>query len=292
MLGWSPGDNVPYEPVDATRSRCLWIELMNDHMRNDTIQGHGISSDDIRVLRSRFGPLRLDPLDLPAASQRIVALAHAEIPSVVVTPNIHHLRLARSDPRFAAVMERAEVSVADGWPIVVGLRALGVRLPGRVAGIDLVADVLATTVGLRVAILGGTLPTAAQSLASRALRSHVVAFIDPLQGGWEKPAPVSTMKRDLTSARANLVVLGIGAPKQELLADALRDWVAGPIICCGAAIDVLAGEVPRAPSGLRRLGLEWAFRLLREPARLGPRYVRALAAFTGTFAEELVARAR
>ena len=94
-----------------------------------------------------------------------------------------------------------------------------------------------------------------------------------------RPEGIRAISDAIGAACPNLTLIGIGAPRQELLADSLRRRVCGPIVCCGAAIEVLAGDTPRAPAVLRKTGLEWAFRLIREPRRLGPRYLAAGTSF-------------
>ncbi len=72
-----------------------------------------------------------------------------------------------------------------------------------------------------------------------------------------------------------MLVVGLGAPKQELWVHAHRDQISAPVaLCVGAAIDFLAGEKPRAPRWMRRIGIEWMHRLASEPRRLAMRYLR------------------
>jgi len=94
----------------------------------------------------------------------------------------------------------------------------------------------------------------------------------------------------LAAARPNLVLVGLGVPKQELLADRLRPYVAGPVLCCGATIPVLAGAVRRAPAPVRRFGVEWAYRIGQSPVRMAPRYVRTGSWFFWTLAREMTLR--
>jgi N-acetylglucosaminyldiphosphoundecaprenol N-acetyl-beta-D-mannosaminyltransferase len=211
---------------------------------------------------------------------------------VVVTSNIHHLRLARDDAQFEDVVKRAELNVADGWPLVAGTRLFSaIRVPERIAGIDLVDRLLGQeAVPLRLAILGGP-PGAAEALAWRIAPMHEVAYVNPLpKDRWDTDDNLATLRADVLSARPTLTLVGIGAPRQEILADSLRDVITGPAIGCGAALEVLAGLRPRAPRILRAAGLEWAFRLALEPRRLLPRYVVAAQAFAGAVARELLRR--
>jgi N-acetylglucosaminyldiphosphoundecaprenol N-acetyl-beta-D-mannosaminyltransferase len=224
-----------------------------------------------------FCGLRLVRIRLSDAVAWITAAAQANDPAVVVTPNINHLHLVQTSPEARHAVERADLQLADGWPIVAASRMLGDPLPERVAGIDLVDRLVRSDTGFSVAILGGS-SDAATKLADVASARNQVALVDELAPGWDRPERRNQLAARLEAAQPNLTILGIGAPRQELLAHELKGVVAGPIICCGAAVEVLAGVRPRAPRILQRVGLEWAFRLAIEPRRLVRRYL--LAGFT------------
>jgi N-acetylglucosaminyldiphosphoundecaprenol N-acetyl-beta-D-mannosaminyltransferase len=236
----------------------------------------------------RFGQLELAPLTPAAASEWIVDRALRAQTSVVVTSNINHLRLAELDGRFRDVLRRSELNVTDGWPLGLASRVLGRPVPGRVAGIDLVDSVLNAQQPLRLAILGGP-PGAAEALARRCEHAHDVCLIDPLpKETWHTDGALQSLRERLRRAGPNLTLIGLGPPRQELLADTLRSVVSGPIICCGASIEVLAGMTPRAPQYLQRMGLEWAFRLALEPRRLFKRYVLSGGCFLRVLGREIV----
>jgi N-acetylglucosaminyldiphosphoundecaprenol N-acetyl-beta-D-mannosaminyltransferase len=227
--------------------------------------------------RARFaiGQLRLQPLSLAETTRWVVDRALAEQPALVVTSNIYHLMLAELHPDFAELVRGCDLNVADGWPLVLASRMLRPRVPERVAGIDLVAHVLDEAPRLRVAVLGGY-ADAADRFAERFSGRHDIVVVDALTpGGWDTPEYRGGLLERLRAARPNMVLVGVGAPRQELLAAELRPYVAGPLICCGATIEVLGDVRPRAPGLMRHTGLEWAFRLALEPKRLGPRYFRA-----------------
>ena len=234
----------------------------------------------------RFGQLSLDPLTLEAASDWISNRASEDEPCMVVTSNINHLRLAEVDGRFRTLVRDSELNVADGWPLVLASRLLGNPVPGRVAGIDLVKRVLASDTRLRIAILGGA-SGAADELARRLRDRHDIVLIDPLTPGtWESDDAIAALGTAVRAAAPNLVLIGIGPPRQEILAEALRPFVSGPIICCGCTIEVLAGLRRRAPLWVQKLGLEWAFRLVHEPRRLAARYATAGVCFVRVFGRE------
>jgi len=235
----------------------------------------------------RIGNLKLAVVTLPDAVDWIVQRSVARSACVVLTSNIFHLMLADQDEEFRRVAETCELNVADGWPLVAASRLLGTRVPERIAGIDLVAGLLQVPQSLDVAILGGA-PGVADMLADRVRRRHDVVLVDPLEKDvWASEPYMRRLRRELTEAQPNLVLVGIGAPRQEILSDSLRDVVRGPIIGCGQTIDVLGGVRPRAPRALRSAGLEWAFRLGMEPRRLGRRYTVAGTRFVRLVVREL-----
>lgn len=234
-----------------------------------------------------FGRLSLAALNPEEATDWIVGNARDEVSCIVVTSNIQHLALAETDPEFREIVASAELNVADGWPLILASRVLGRRLPGRVAGVDLVRSVMERGIPLRVAVLGGP-PGAAPHFVGRYGAEHAFVAIEPLAPGtWETPDAIAALKARLGETAPNLVLIAIGAPRQEKLAEELRDVVRGPMICCGASVEILAGQRPRAPRVLQKLGLEWAFRATLEPTRLLPRYVTSGTVFLRVLGREV-----
>lgn len=235
-------------------------------------QPFGVGTRSADEVPFEFCGLRLSRVDLSDAVAWITEAAQAHHAAVVVTPNINHLHLVQSSREAREAVAGADLQLADGWPIVVASRMLGMPLPERIAGIDLVDRLVNSDTEFSVAILGGPSDAAAK-LAEVAARHNCVALVDELAQGWDAPAQRDELAARLKTAAPNLTFLGIGAPRQEQLAHELKAVVSGPIICCGAAVEVLAGVRPRAPLGLQRVGLEWAFRLAIEPRRLARRYL-------------------
>lgn len=237
-----------------------------------------------------FRGLRLAGLELEDAIDWITTQARARRQTIVVTPNINHLHLVQVSDQARLAIAGADLQLADGWPIVAASRILGQPLPGRIAGIDLVERLVDGDQEFRVAILGGP-SDAALRLADRARRRNHVVLVDELGPGWDQEEPRSRLAQRLSAVAPDLTLVGIGAPQQEILAHELKSVVSGPIICCGAAIEVLAGMRPRAPQILQRIGLEWAFRLAIEPRRLARRYLLAGLTFArllgGTWARRI-----
>jgi N-acetylglucosaminyldiphosphoundecaprenol N-acetyl-beta-D-mannosaminyltransferase len=186
--------------------------------------------------------------------------------------------LQESEP-LRKVYATADLVTADGMPVVVASRWLGHPLPERVTGADLVPALFASgdsTQPIRVFLLG-----AAPGVADRAARQieaqwpgvRVVGTCSPPMGFEKDPGENRHILAEIAAVHPDILVVGLGAPKQEFWVHAHRDRIAAKVaLCVGATIDFLAGEKPRAPSWMGKLGIEWLHRLCSEPKRLFRRY--------------------
>ncbi len=208
----------------------------------------------------------------------IEALVRAGQGGSVFTPNVDHVVLAETDLAFRGCYRNASLRLADGMPLVWASRLYGERVPEKVSGSDLILPLMrrAAQRGWRVFLLGAG-PGVGEK-AARILRSqrgvNVVGVAAPMLTGAGSAAQRAEIVAQIRSAAPQLVVVGFGAPKQELFIDAVREEL-GPAVALGlgACIDFIAGNVPRAPPWLSRNGLEWLYRLCREPRRLWRRYL-------------------
>jgi len=199
----------------------------------------------------------------------------------VVTPNVDHAVVFQHHAGLREAYEHAALVLADGMPVVAVARLLGRTLPGRVAGSDLAPALFAAAEqqgGLRVYLLGagpGVAQRAAANIAARWPAVHVVGTYCPAIGFEHDPRENERILADIAAAKPDVLLVGLGAPKQELWVDAHRERIAVAVtLCIGATIDFLAGEKKRAPRWMRRTGLEWLHRVASEPRRLLSRYAR------------------
>ena len=195
----------------------------------------------------------------------------------VFTPNVDHVVLAARDPVFHEAYERVDLSLCDGQPLRWASHLLGAPLPERVSGADLFLPLMrvASRRGWRVQLLGGG-PGRAEEAARRLEREERVTFTGasgPAIGMSPLPDEDRLVGR-IAAARPDLLVVCLGAPKGELFIDRVRERL-GPAVAIqlGAALDFYLGTVQRAPRWMQRCGLEWLYRLLREPRRLAYRYL-------------------
>ena len=242
--------------------------------------------------RFRVGRIWADVVDLNGAIDRIDALVSAGAGGAVFTPNVDHVVNSERLPALAEAYARADLCLADGMPLVWASRVLGPVLPERVAGSDLAGPLLARAAERRwpVFLFGGR-AGAAQKAAEALQRNsvEVVGAEGPLVAA-DGSVESEVLERVRTAAPA-LLLVGLGSPKQELFIDRHRASL-GAAVCfaCGAVIDFLAGELPRAPRWMARTGLEWAYRLVREPRRLWRRYLVNDPAFLRIVARDWSAR--
>jgi N-acetylglucosaminyldiphosphoundecaprenol N-acetyl-beta-D-mannosaminyltransferase len=225
--------------------------------------------------RFRLGEVSVDVVDLQGALDSIERLVNAGAGGAIFTPNVDHVVNARRLPALARAYAQADLSLADGMPVVWASRLMGSPLPERVAGSDLVGPLLARAAsrGWRVYLLGGR-PGAAEEAGRRLGREGAtVVGTDGARVGADGAASDEVLER-IVGARPELLLVGLGSPKQELFIDRHRPRLGRTVaFACGAVIDFLAGQLPRAPRWMSRAGLEWAYRLAREPRRLWRRYL-------------------
>lgn len=186
--------------------------------------------------------------------------------------NAHAMNSVAQDVRFFDALMSADVVVRDGIGMSILMQLLN-QPPGRnLNGTDLIPKILQRCAGMPLAFFGTRDPWLgnARDVAVRKLApgSSVVTA----HGFMELEAYI----RIAAQHRPRVIVLGMGMPRQEEVAVALRAALGFPclIVCGGAILDFLGGKTPRAPLWMRRLGLEWLYRLSREPRRLFARYVQ------------------
>ena len=228
--------------------------------------------------RVRVGALSVDPLSRAEAIEAIVRLVREGRGGTVFTPNVDHIVQAEHDPIFREAYGRATLSLVDGTPVLWAARWLGTPLPEKLSGSDMFDPLIerATREGFRVVLLGGgpgVAERAAQNLRQRLPTLQIVDTLAPRLGLSPTDEERACVER-LAKAKADLIFVCLGAPKQELFSDRNRQLLAPAVLVgFGAAVDFAAGTIPRAPAWMSRAGLEWAFRLGREPRRLAGRYL-------------------
>jgi N-acetylglucosaminyldiphosphoundecaprenol N-acetyl-beta-D-mannosaminyltransferase len=196
----------------------------------------------------------------------------------VVTMNAQFVQMAHQEARFADVLRRADLSVADGLSVVWASRWLGQFVPERVAGADLMVRLCETAAadGKTVYFLGGS-PGAASCTATRLShdfpRLAVVGVDCPPVGFLSNPEECSRVAGRIEQARPDLLFVGFGAPKQEYWIERHAHLPAKVMMGIGGSFEFIAGFRKRAPLLFQKAGCEWLWRLCIEPRRLWKRYL-------------------
>jgi exopolysaccharide biosynthesis WecB/TagA/CpsF family protein len=211
-------------------------------------------------------------VNTPRGEQQLLDwLLHPGEARVLAFVNAHAMNLVAESEPFYHSLCAADVVVRDGIGVALLMQLLN-QTPGQnLNGTDLIPKVLARANGLPIALFGTQDPwlsNAAQAVRERLAPDSELVVANGFLG-------LQEYIRLAARHRPRLIVLGMGMPRQEEVAVALRAALGSPclIVCGGAILDFLGGKVPRAPEWMRRAGLEWAFRLGREPRRLWVRYV-------------------
>jgi N-acetylglucosaminyldiphosphoundecaprenol N-acetyl-beta-D-mannosaminyltransferase len=212
---------------------------------------------------------RLDVLDAGEATRRILDDAREGSGAQIVTLGTEMVVYAQRDARFRDVVNACALSLCDTVGLLRVARRRGARLRERVTGVELLEHLCegAAAAGLPVYFLGGSpgvAADAAEILEVRFPGLQVAGTRDGFFTDEQTPAVVAS----IAQSGARLLFAGMGSPRQEFwLAAHLRETGCGAGIGVGGSFDVISGRVTRAPRIARRLGLEWLYRLIKEPRR-------------------------
>lgn len=233
------------------------------------------------------------PLDLLDMEETLGLADHAmarreRLQHVVV--NVAKLISMRRDPELRRDVVESDVINVDGMGIVWGARLLGLPVPGRVAGIDLMERLLELCArrGYRPYILGARPEVLGQAVA-RIQERHPTLRLAGWRDGYFKPAEEEDVVEAIRASGADCLFVAISSPTKERFTRRHRDRLdVSFLMGVGGAIDVVAGITRRAPPWMQSAGLEWLFRLGQEPRRMWRRYVTTNGAFAVLLLQELV----
>lgn len=252
--------------------------------------------------RLRLFGIEIDRVDRRDAVNRILGWIRfgAARGRYVVTPNLDHLVLLRKNVKLQEAYRKADLVVADGWPLVAASRWFGKPLPERVAGSDLVPDLFEASTRLRhplrVFLLGampGVGERAAKRIRAQWPNVEIVGIYSPPKGFEDNTEEDARILDQIRRVQPEILIVGLGAPRQEIwIAQHSPDLACSVAIAAGATIDFLAGEQKRAPRLWQRLGCEWLYRLLQDPRRLAKRYIADALAVPGLLATQWLEQRR
>jgi N-acetylglucosaminyldiphosphoundecaprenol N-acetyl-beta-D-mannosaminyltransferase len=216
---------------------------------------------------------------------------------LVFTLNLDHLVKLRSDEKFRDAYRSAGFVTADGFPVVT-LAGLDGILIERTAGSDLILPMCrsAAANGLSIFLFGTTLPAlcaAARSLFAQIPGLDIRGVFSPPGGFSENSDIADEAIRVIAESGARICFVALGPPKQEIFAAAAKKRTLGvAFFAVGAGLDFIAGTQTRCPPLFRRLNMEWAWRFVTNPKRLGWRYFRCALLFAELLGRRLLNRPR
>jgi N-acetylglucosaminyldiphosphoundecaprenol N-acetyl-beta-D-mannosaminyltransferase len=232
-----------------------------------------------------------DVTELALSSQRQTADGVA----LVVTPNIEHIARLRQSPALARAYASAAVTVCDGWPVHLYVRACGLDI-SRVTGCELAATIMRTDSFplwhrfFFVVDRAETEVALRQWATRKGLGERVAIFVPPFGFEFDHGLCRELAIR-IRDHGTTMLMMGVGAPRSEIFVDCYRNilppcWA----LCVGQAIKVELGLVRRAPRSWQALGLEWLWRVTHEPRRLTGRYARSSLGFVMAVLEDQLRR--
>lgn len=213
--------------------------------------------------------VRFDNLTQQEAAQRGRQLLEEDKFHYVVTPNPEFLLAAEKDPEFRRVLNAADLVLPDGIGVVYSAKILGTPLKERVPGIEFAEAMLSALndMGGRLYLLGAK-PGVAEEAGRRICARYPALVLCGTHDGYFKDE--QAILPEIAAAKPDLLFVCLGAPKQEKwMARWGQHTGAKLAIGLGGCLDVFAGNVQRAPERWQKLGLEWAYRLKKEPKRIG-----------------------
>jgi N-acetylglucosaminyldiphosphoundecaprenol N-acetyl-beta-D-mannosaminyltransferase len=242
-----------------------------------------------------IGNVEIDSYSFSQVVDKIVDHAlHAHNAEYVVTPNAHHLLLLQHDQYFREIYRKAFLSVPDGVPLLWAAQFLGTPLADRVNGTDLFEQLcaIAAEKNLKVFLLGGrpgAVDKVKEILQARHQSLNIVGTYCPAYGFESDPLELAHINAQILEAKPHILFVGLGAPKQEKWIYENYQKINVPIsLGIGVSFELSANMVRRAPVFMRKIGLEWLFRLVVEPKRLWRRYIIGNPVFIGLIIKQKI----
>jgi exopolysaccharide biosynthesis WecB/TagA/CpsF family protein len=267
------------------------FEEQRAHLWHERHPGHEKEATK-STRRAELLGLPFDAITIDAAVERCLELCNEPSANTVITANSSHLCMMRHDPELASACRAGRIILADGMSVVWALRASGQSVPERVAGVDLMARLLAAAGErrLRVYFLGAK-HEVVSTLVRRCLVQYPGIEIAGFHDGYFGPGDHPRIIEKIRASNAHMLFVGMPTPFKETWVERHREQLQVPmIIGVGGSFDVLAGFIKRAPHWVQMAGMEWFWRLMMEPRKLWKRYLTNNSEFGWLAGLEVIAR--
>lgn len=231
------------------------------------------------MARMKFMNTEIDNLTMDETLQAVEQLIKENRSAYVVTPNVDHIVQLETNKELQDVYANASLILTDGKPLLWIARWYGTPIKEKISGSDLFPLLckMAAEKGYKMFFLGaaeGVAAKAAENLKSRFKGLQVVGTYSPSFGFENKPDEMDKIKQMIQEAKPDILIVGLGCPKQEKFMYHHCKELDVPIsFGLGASFDFEAGNIRRAPKWMANHGLEWLFRITQDPKRMAKRYL-------------------
>lgn len=221
-------------------------------------------SDKVNILG-----VSVDMVGVSRATDKIMRFLDEERLHAVYTPNSEIIMAAYKDEAFKSVLNDADMLTADGIGVVYASRILGKPIAERAPGYDIACELLERIKGTSHSVfLFGGKPGVAEKAKEKMLELYPGLNIAGMRNGYFKDEDEAEIVNEINAARADILFVCLGAPKQEKWINAHKSELMPRVAMgIGGSLDVFAGEVARAPKFYCEHGLEWFYRLIKQPTR-------------------------
>ncbi len=227
-------------------------------------------------IKTDFYNLKLNLTDREDVLRMCLGFFNSDKPHTIFFLNTHCFNIAQKNESYKLVINQADLLLNDGIGIKLASYLAGIKIKENLNGTDLIPEILslAANNGKKVFFLGGmdgVAEKAAQMIKSRIPEIDIAGC----NSGFFSSKEENEVLEKVNDSEAELLVLGLGVPKQELWASVQKDKLKKIkiIVAGGAILDFISGRVKRAPLWMRKMNMEWIFRLINEPGRLWKRYI-------------------
>lgn len=215
--------------------------------------------------------VKFDNVNMAEAVQKCKDFINSDTSNLIVTPNPEIVMAAKENEEFKKIINEASLVIPDGIGVVKGAAILGTPLKERVAGFDLICNLLELYKdGSHTFYFWGGKPGIADLAKAKLEEKYPNIKIVGTDDGYFDDTKKAQIIEKIRNIKPDILLVGVGAPKQEkLINELLKEKIFKIGIGCGGSLDVLSGTVKRAPKLFIKLHIEWSWRLIKQPSRIG-----------------------
>ena len=215
--------------------------------------------------------IKFDNVNMQEAINKCKGFINSSNSNLIVTPNPEIVMTAKDNEDFKNIINSASLVIPDGIGVIKAANILGTPLKERVAGFDLICNLLELYKnGEKTFYFWGSKPGIAELAKKKMEEKYPKIKIIGVDDGYFDDAKKAEIIKKIRNLKPDILLVGTGAPKQEkIINELLPENIFKIGIGCGGSIDVLSGTVKRAPKLFIKLHIEWAWRLIKQPSRIG-----------------------